>query len=425
MTSPTSSQVEVTPSAQSRFWLLALTPKERSTLTATFAGWMLDGLDVMVYSFVLPSLILLWGISKAQAGLLNTSALLLSAVGGWLAGLAADRFGRVRVLQVSIVWFASFTFLSGFTTNFHQLIVLRGLQGLGFGGEWAVGSVLVGETIRTRWRGRAVGVTQGGWAVGWGLAAVFYAFFSRVLPAELAWRAMFWVGLLPALLALWIRSHVSESTLFLRPSEKTTAPVAALSIFSPALLRTTVLASMVALGAQGGYYSITTWLPLYLNSRGLSVTHTSGYLLVIIAGSLTGYMVSAHCTDWLGRKPTLALFCILSLTAVLLYAFVPLSNHATLALGFPLGFFSSGTFSPMGAFFSELFPTSLRGSGQGFSYNCGRGVAALFPALVGTWSSHLGVLRAMATFAASAYLVTLLSLALLPETRGRDLADRP
>jgi MFS family permease len=403
------------------FWLTSLNAKERSTLVATFAGWMLDGLDVMVYSFVLPSLIALWHISKGQAGALNSSTLVLSAVGGWLAGLIADKFGRVRVLQLTIVWFALFTFLSGFANNFTTLFILRGFQGLGFGGEWAVGSVLVGETIRTKWRGRAVGVTQGGWAVGWAMAAVFYAIFSNYLPAHLAWRAMFWLGLAPALLAIWIRSHVSESDVY--ATHKITKPKSSnsLAIFSPALLRTTLFASIVALGAQGGYYSINTWLPLYLNSRGLNVTHTTGYLMVVIAGSFTGYITSAHFADWLGRRWTLAIFAIGALITVLSYASFPISNTATLLLGFPLGFFPSGSFSPMGAFFTELFPTAMRGSGQGFCYNLGRGVGALFPALVGSWSAHFGMVRAIAIFAAGAYLLMVLSLFLLPETQNVEL----
>ncbi len=158
----------------------------------------------MVYSLVLPTLISLWHISKGEAGLLGTSALLLSSLGGWLAGLAADRYGRVKVLQLTILWFAFFTFLSGFAHGFTQLLIFRGLQGLGFGGEWSVGSVLIGETIRSEYRGRAVGTVQGGWAIGWGISALFYTLFFAVLPSWLAWRAMFWVGLLPALLAFCI-----------------------------------------------------------------------------------------------------------------------------------------------------------------------------------------------------------------------------
>jgi MFS family permease len=357
--------------------------------------------------------------------LLSTSALLLSSLGGWIAGLAADRYGRVRVLQLTILWFAFFTFLSGFAHGFTQLLIFRGLQGLGFGGEWAVGSVLIGETIRSEYRGRAVGTVQGGWAIGWGISALFFTLFFAVLPQSLAWRAMFWVGLLPALLVVWIRRHVCESEMFERSrSEKKAKPSTHfLQIFSPGLIRTTLFASLVALGAQGGYHAITTWLPLYLNARGLSVTHTGGYLLVVIAGSFAGYLTAAHLADRIGRKKTLILFAVLSFTTVLFYTVMPISDHAMLFLGFPLGFFPSGSFSPMGAFFSELFPTSVRGSGQGFAYNLGRGVGALFPALVGYFSAHMQLGKAIAIFAVFAYMLMSLSVLLLPETRGMELSE--
>ncbi|HWG21645.1 MAG TPA: MFS transporter [Terracidiphilus sp.] len=407
-----------------RFWLAQLDAPERSTLIATFSGWMLDGMDVMVYTFVLPALIVLWHITRAQAGWLGTSALLVSSLGGWLAGLAADRWGRVRILQLTIVWFAVFTFLSGFTTSFQQLLIVRGLQGLGFGGEWAVGSVLIAERIRASFRGRAVGTTQAGWAIGWGIAAVAYTVFFKLMPAAYAWRAMFWMGLLPALLAVWVQRHVAEPELFLRRSvDARQRPAHFLLIFSPALLRTTLLASLVALGAQGGYYAVNTFLPLYLNSRGLSVVSTGAYLLVIIAGSFAGYLTSAHLTDRIGRKPSLMIFAAGSFVAIALYTVLPLSNFATLLLGFPLGFFPSGSFSPMGSFFTELFPTSLRGSGQGFSYNFGRAFGALFPTLVGTVSARMPLGSAMALLAGAAYALMGLAVLLLPETRSRDLEE--
>ncbi len=405
-------------------WIAQLDQGERTTLIATFSGWMLDGMDVMVYSFVLPSLILLWHISKGQAGLLGTSALLLSSLGGWLAGLAADRWGRVRVLKWTIVWFAVFTFLSGCTRTFNELFIVRGIQGLGFGGEWAVGSVLIGERIRAKFRGRAVGTTQSGWAIGWGMAAVCYTILFRLLPAALAWRVMFWIGLLPALLAVWIQHHVEEPELFESSRRAHGAGSARfLRIFSRPILRTTLLASLVALGAQGGYYAVNTFLPLYLNARGLSVTSTGAYLMIVILGSFCGYLVSAHLTDWIGRKWSLALFAAGSFVAIAAYTVFPLSNHATLLLGFPLGFFPSGSFSPMGSFFTELFPTALRGSGQGFSYNLGRGVGALFPAFVGYFSARMRLGWAIALFAGAAYLVMVLSVLLLPETEGRDLRE--
>lgn len=409
---------------QRSFWLTQLDREERTTLIATFAGWMLDGMDVMVYTFVLPSLILLWHITRAQAGWLGTSALLLSSLGGWMAGLAADRWGRVRVLQVTIIWFALFTFLSGFTTSFSQLLIVRGLQGLGFGGEWAVGSVLIGERIRALFRGRAVGTTQAGWAIGWGIAAAFYTLLFRLLPPADAWRAMFWIGILPALLGFWIQRHVHEPEVFVhRRSPEGTPAAHFLEIFSPAMLRTTLLASLVALGAQGGYYAVNTFLPLYLNSRGLSVTSTGGYLLIVIAGSFAGYLSSAHMADRIGRKGSLVLFAAGSLLAIAAYMALPLGNFATLWLGFPLGFFPSGSFSPMGSFFTELFPTSLRGSGQGFSYNSGRAVGALFPTLVGYFSARMQLGWAIAMFAASAYAIMVVAVLLLPETWARELEE--
>jgi MFS family permease len=402
-------------------WIAQLDKRERSTLAATFAGWMLDGMDVMVYSFVLPTLIVLWHIDGSQAGLLGTSTLLLSAVGGWLAGLLSDRFGRVRVLQVTILWFAAFTFLSGFANSFWQLFALRGLQGLGFGGEWAVGSVLIGETIRSQFRGRAVGTVQSGWAIGWGIAALCYVYCFAHLPIALAWRTMFWIGILPAFLVFYVRQHVTEPEMFLAALDSKRHG-RFLEIFSPTMLRVTLLTSVVALGAQGGYYGVTTFLPLYLNQRGLSVLHTGGYLAVIIAGAFAGYLCSAHLCDRLGRRGALILFGAGAFSIVMVYTLVPISNHAMLVLGFPLGFFPSGAFSPMGSFFSELFPTAVRGSGQGFSYNLGRGLGALFPSLVGLCSSHMPLGRAIAVFAGGAYLLMALGVLMLPETSGRELS---
>ena len=390
-----------------RPWIFDLTSQERSTLVATFGGWALDGMDVMVYSFVIPTLIAAWHISKGQAGLLGTAALLISAVGGWLAGLLADRFGRARILQITILWFAVFTFLSGFTNSFWQLLMTRGLQGLGFGGEWAVGSVLMGEAIRAQYRGKAVGTVQGGWAVGWGVTAICYTVFFSVLPAAIAWRAMFWIGILPALLVFYIRRNVPEPEVFSRTRAREAALGEGshfLEIFSPALLKITLLTALLATGAQGGYYAITTWLPTFLKTqRGLSVLNTGGYLFVVIVGSFVGYMVSAWLADRLGRKRTLILFAVCSFLTVTAYTYLPISNPVMLVLGFPLGFFASGSFSPIGAFFTELFPSRLRGSGQGFSYNFGRGIGALFPTLVGYLSARITLGHAISIFAVSAY----------------------
>jgi len=379
---------------------------------------MLDGMDVMVYSLVLPTLLLTWHITRGQAGLLSTATLLLSSLGGWVAGILADRFGRVQVLKLTIFWFALFTFLSGFTQNFQQLLVVRGLQGLGFGGEWAVGAALMGETIRTRFRGRAVGTVQAGWAIGWGFSVLLFTVLFSHLPQQLAWRVMFWIGILPALLIVYIRGKVEEPEIFRAMNERGNL----LQIFSSGQVKTTLLAALMALGAQGGYHAVSTWLPLYLSgTRHLNVLHTGGYLSVVIVGAFLGYLAAAHLADGIGRKRTFILFAACSFFTVIAYAGFPISNHLMLVLGFPLGFFPSGSFSPMGAYFSELFPTSMRAAGAGFAYNFGRGVGALFPTLVGYLSNRTSLGVAISIFASGAYLIMILGVLLLPETRGRAL----
>ncbi len=403
-------------------WWSELSLPERRTFWACFGGWALDAMDVQFYSFVIPTLIATWHISKTQAGALGTSALLFSAAGGWIAGLLADRIGRVRTLQLTILWFAVFTCLSGLAQGYWQMFAARALIGLGFGGEWAAGAVLMGEVINSRNRGKAVGTVQSGWALGWGAAAVFYALAFRYFPEHLAWRLLFFTGLLPSLLVLYIRRYVSEPEVFVRSRDKAQRP-GFLEIFSPPILRTTLLASLLATGAQGGYYAITTWLPTYLKTeRGLSVLNTSGYLGVVIAGSFTGYLVSAYLSDRLGRRRNFFLFSLCSMATVLAYTQLTISNNQMLLLGFPLGFFASGIFSGMGAFFTELFPTRIRGSGQGFSYNVGRAIGALFPSLVGSLSATLPLGRAIGIFAAAAYAVLFIAAVLLPETRGQELA---
>jgi MFS family permease len=178
--------------------------------TACIGGWALDAMNVQLYSFVIPALISVWGLTRGEAGALGTAALLVSAAGGWIAGWFADRYGRVLTLQIAILTFAVFTFLSGLAQNYTQLFIARALLGFGFGGEWAAGAVLLGEVIRAEHRGKALGIMQAGWSIGWGAAALLYAFFFSVLPQAIAWRVLFIVGLAPALLVFYIRRYVPE-----------------------------------------------------------------------------------------------------------------------------------------------------------------------------------------------------------------------
>ncbi|AOI59337.1 MFS transporter [Burkholderia diffusa] len=406
-------------------WYAHAQPRERRAFWSCKVGYMLDGMDTQMLSFVIPTLVATWGISLADAGFIGTMTLLASALGGWIAGILSDRIGRVRTLQLTVLWFAVFTALCGLAQNYHQLLAARALMGFGFGGEWTAGAVLIGEVIRARDRGKAVGLVQSGWAIGWGLSALLYALLFSVLPAELAWRALFLVGLAPALLVVAIRRYVKEPDVYAK-EKATQAKVAdaprLTEIFAPKLLSTTLRAALLTTGAQGGYYAITTWLPTFLKTeRHLTVMGTGGYLAMIIFGSWVGYLTSAYLTDRLGRKPNFILFALGSMVIAFSYTSLNLTNASMLWLGFPLGFFASGIFSGMGAFLTELFPTRVRGSGQGFCYNVGRAIGALFPFLIGALSKQYGLGMSIGIFAVAAYGVVIVAALTLPETRGREL----
>ena len=400
-------------------WFTELSLAEKRTFWASFGGFALDGMDILLYSFVIPTLIVLWAMSPADAGLIATVALLVSALGGWIGGLLSDRIGRVRTLQVTILWFSVFTGLSGLTNSFGQLLTVRALQGLGFGAEWAVGAALMGEIVRPVHRGKAVGCVQSSWAVGWGAAAIIYAITFALLPESVAWRALFFIGVLPGLFVLYIRRYVQDSPIQARA--RATSGFGA--IFAPELLGTTIASAVLATGVQGGYYAVMTWLPTYLKTvRGLSVLNSSGYLAVVIVAAWFGYVTGAYLSDALGRRRAFVVFSICSILTVIAYTLIPIGNGLMLVLGFPLGFFASGTYSGLGAYLAELFPTEVRGSGMGFAYNFGRAIGAAFPFLVGYLSSRISLAVAVGLFTAGAYALVMLSVIFLPETNGRSLS---
>ncbi len=392
-------------------------------MAACFGGWTLDALDVQIFSFVIPALLAQWGLTTANAGVLATVTLVVSAFGGWIAGALSDRYGRVRILQFTILWYALFTFLCGFAQNFNQLFVLKALQGLGFGGEWAAGAVLMGEVIRDRYRGRAVGLVQTGWAVGWGAAALLYTLLSATLPEAWSWRVLFWIGLAPAGLVFWIRRYVEEPPIQPRAAGSVGIGHLFSALKSPYLSVTWRVALMVT-GAQGSSYAITTFLPLYLKTqRHLTAVGTGSYLMVLILGAFFGFLSGAYLADAIGRKATFMVSAIGSIVLMLVYLFAPLSNSMILPVGFFLGYINLMMFSPMGPFMTELFPTAVRGVAQGFCYNAGRGIGAIFPALVGFLSQRYGLAVAIATFSFCGLVLMIAALMMLPETRGRSLAS--
>jgi MFS family permease len=409
-------------------WLRALSPRGRRAFGGAFGGYALDSYDYFTLPLSMVALAAYFGLDSGQTGLFTTVTLVVSAVGGAVAGVVADRIGRVKALMITVATYAVFTVACGFAPNYETLLVFRALQGLGFGGEWAVGAVLVAEYTGAKHRGRTLGAVQSAWAVGWALAVVVYTLVFQYLDDDLAWRVMFWTGALPALLVVWVRRRVHDAPEAAAEREKSARKGSFAAIFKPAsagspgLLRTTFFAVLLSTGVQGGYYTLATWVPTYLKTdRGLSVVGTGGYLTFLISGAFIGYLTGGYLTDKLGRKRNILLFAVLSAAGILVYANIPSgANTLLLVLGFPLGFCMSAIFSGFGSFLSELYPAAVRGTGQGFTYNTGRAVGAVFPTTVGFLADSWGVGGAL-VFGAIGYALAALALLGLPETLGKEL----
>lgn len=412
-------------------WYRDVTARERKTFWACFGGWALDALEVQMFGLAIPALIAAFALSKGDAGLISGVTLVTSAIGGWLGGTLSDRYGRVRTLQWMILWFSFFTFLSAFVTGYNQLLIVKAMQGFGIGGEWAAGAVLMAETIQAKYRGKVMGTVQSAWAVGWGAAVGIFTLIYTFVPADMAWRVMFLVGLLPALLIIWVRRHVQEPDSFQRARKNNVAPktffASMAGIFRPELLRVTLLGGILGLGAHGGYHAVMTWLPTFLKTeRQLSVLSSGGYLAVIIFAFFCGCVASGFLIDRLGRRKNIILFALCCVITVQAYLFLPLSNGQMLFLGFPLGFFAAGIPASLGSFFNELYPADVRGAGVGFCYNFGRVLSAVFPFLVGHMSESMSLGSAIGIDAGIAYGVAVIAALALPETRGRNLnTDQP
>ncbi|PKU24961.1 MFS transporter [Telmatospirillum siberiense] len=405
-------------------WYRQITPVEQRTFWACFGGWAMDALDMQMFGLVIPALIASWSVSKTDAGLISGLTLITSALGGWLGGALSDRIGRVKALQIAIIWFAAATFLAAFCQNFEQLLILKAMQGLGFGGEWAAGAVLIAEIIRPEHRGKALGTVQSGWAVGWGAAVLLYAAVFSLVPQDLAWRVMFGIGLIPALLVIYVQRAIPEPT---RAAAATSGSkqgftTSLLGIFSPKTLRVTLIGGLFGFGAHGGYYGLFTWLPTFLKTeRGLSVMGTGLYLGVIIVAFGCGCLAAGQLLDRIGRRRTVALFAVGCTAVTVSYLLLPIGGGLMLALGFPLGFCAAGIPASMGALFNELYPAGIRGSGVGFCYNFGRILAAGLPVLIGHMSGSMSLGAAIGIDASIAYSLVVLAVLMLPETRGKAL----
>jgi MFS family permease len=403
-------------------WWRDGTPDGRRAIIAAGLGWMLDAFDVTLFALALPAIRLELGLSPAQGGALGSVALLAAAAGGVAFGVFADRFGRTRALMLSVVLYSVFTAACGLATTFAQFIVFRIFLGLGMGGEWASGATLVSETWTAEHRGKALALMQSGWAVGYALAAAV----NYLVQPAFGWRAVFFVGILPAFLTLWVRRHVREPEVWQRAARERNATSTLARLFSRDLRPLTIALTLMNACTLFGWWSFNLWLPSYLRepaSRGglgLQMLSSSAMIIVMQIGMWFGYITFGFISDRAGRKRTYVTYLLAA--AVLLFLYVSLrAPVALLLLGPFVAFFATGYFSGFGAVTAEIFPTAIRGTAQGFTYNVGRIVSAAAPFTVGTLAQTHGFSTAL-SISSLAFLLAAFFWIWIPETRGRQLA---
>jgi MFS family permease len=374
----------------------------------------------MLYSLVLTYLLSAFGMSKQTAGLLNSLTLGASAIGGLFFGILADRIGRTRALMASILMYSVSSAACGFSHSIPQLAVFRLLLGLGMGGEWSTGAALVAETWRAEHRGKALALMQSAYAIGEAVAAVVVLI---VFP-RLGWRAVFFVGVLPALLVFWIYRGVPEPPLWAnRAKEKKSAVLE--KLLEKNVLQRGLLATAMNAFAMFGYWGLFTWIPGYLSlpvskgGRGLSLVVGTTFYLVLSPGKWLGYASFGFFADAFGRRKPY--FTYLLIAAILVPIYGVIRNPLLLLLLGPfVAFFGTGFFSGYAAIASEIFPGEIRAAAMGLSYNLGRGLSAAAPFVVGAMAARFGFLAAFFLLAGAFLAAALLAL-LLPETRGSEL----
>jgi MFS family permease len=395
---------------------------DRRAWRALFAaqlGWMLDAMDFLLFTFAIIPIQKEFFAKSSTMGLLTSVALFAAAIGGILFGTLADRVGRVRALTISILLYSLATAGLATSTALWQLAMWRVLVGFGMGGEWSCGSVLVAETWPAEHRGKAMGLMQSGWAIG----ALFAAAISALVLDRFGWRVLFLIGALPAVAAFVIRRGVEEPAVWRERTERTTRFS---EMFRKPYADFTIIATLVASSVLVAYWGLTSWLPTFLASpvasggAGLTLTKSAQWLIALQLGAFAGYVSFGWIADRLGRRPSFTLFMIGAAISVPLFAFGARSPLTLLIIGPLVGYFGHGYFSIFGAMLSELFPTRIRATAQGFCYNAGRCVSAFAPFTIGALVPRLGFAVLLAGdalfFALGGILIWF-----LPETKGAEV----
>lgn len=400
----------------------------RTALFAAAVGYGLDGFDLLILSFALSGIIASFGLSDVEAGSLSTITLLGAVVGGIVFGALADRHGRVRVLTWTVLIFAVFTGLSALAQGYWDLAAYRFIAGIGIGGEFGIGMALAAEAVRADQRARATSWVGVGFQLGVFAAAVV----SAPVIALWGWRALFVIGLVPAVFAFVIRRGVEEPETFVRAQERGEkadgagstpisfgAKIAALVKDGETVkiaLALTILTSV----QNFGYFGIITWLPNYLSEQmDLGVTKGSLWTAVTVVGMLAGILIFGQVADRLGRRPAFWIFQAGAIVTILAYSQFT-DPTALLAGGFFMGAFANGMLGGHGALLAELYPTAIRATAQNVIFNIGRAVGGLAPVVIALLAGHLGFGFALALLPII-YLIQFLAMFLIPERRGHSL----
>jgi MFS family permease len=400
------------------------TSGQRRTLLAAALGWALDAFDVMLYAMVLAYIMRDLGISKGTAGLLNTLTLLASGIGGVLFGFIADRVGRTKALIASILTYSICSFASGLAPTIYVLAAIRFVLGLGMGGEWNTGATLVAETWPTHLRARAIAMVQSSWAIGYAAAALV----AGIMLQYTNWRMVFFVGILPALVTLWIRKDVPESEMWRKQqaTSRESGSRSLVELFSPEYLKPTIALLLLNLFGLFGWWGLFTWIPPYLSlpveqgGRGFGIMSTTMLLVTLnLFGMFPGYLSFGFAADLLGRKRAFVVYLLMAAVIVPIYASAR-SQTSLLVLGVAVAFFGTGFFSGSGLIGSEIFPTALRARALGLTYNGARALSSLAPFVIGRFGQMHGLSGAFLLCAAS-FLLAALVATQLPETRGKSL----
>jgi MFS family permease len=323
--------------------------------------------------------------------------------------------------MLSIAIYSVFTFLCGLATTLSQFLVLRVCLGFGMGGVWSSGAALVSESWPAESRGRALGFMQSGWAIGYAIAVAV----AGVIQPRYGWRAVFFVGILPAFFALWIQRRVREPDIWQRSVKAAEGSAGFAGLFRSGIARLTVVLTLMNACTLFAWWGFNLWLPSYLKSSparggaGLTGASTTGYLLLMQAGMWVGYVTYGFVSDRIGRRTSYVVYLLSA--AALLTVYVSVRQPLLLlALGPLVAFAATGYFSGFGAVTAEIYPTSVRATAQGFTYNIGRLASAAAPYLVGTLADTRGFGTALLVCSA-AFVVAAVFWIWIPETRGRVL----